>query len=140
MRAERTARLAALVLAAVALAGCGEKDEPDVSRPSAVTGTIDLARPAPGNPDAGTTAGHQAPDATGTTRRSALAFTGRVQPPASRVTLAPAGGAPAAVDVGADGRFRARARKLRRGQNRFVLEGTAPELRAWKVDIAITRR
>jgi hypothetical protein len=140
MRAERAARLAALALAAVALAGCGEKDEPDVSRPTAVTGTLDLARPAPGPPDGGTVAGHRAADATATTRRSALAFTGRVAPPASRVTLAPAGGAPAAVDVGADGRFRARAQKLRRGQNRFVLEATAPGLRAWKVDLSITRR
>ena len=140
MRAERAARLAALLLAAGALGGCGEKDEPDVTRPSAVTGTIDLARPAPGNPDAGTTAGHRAPAATAATRRSALAFTGRIKPPASRVTLAPAGGAPAAVEVGADGRFRARARKLRRGENRFVLEGTAPGLRAWKVELSITRR
>jgi hypothetical protein len=131
MRAERAARLAALALAAVALAGCGEKDEPDVSRPTAVTGTIDLARPAPGN---------AAADATATTRRSALAFTGRVQPPASRVTLAPAGGAEAAVQVGADGRFRARARKLRRGKNRFALAATAPGLRAWEVAISITRR
>jgi len=139
MRAERTAGLAALLLAAGALAGCGEKDEPDASRPTAVTGTVDLARPAPASPDAGTVAGHRAP-ATATTRRSALAFTGRVEPPASRVTLARPGGAQVAVDVGADGRFRARARKLRRGRNRFVLEGTAPGLRAWRIELAITRR
>jgi hypothetical protein len=132
---------AALLLAALALAGCGEKPEPDVSKPTAVTGTLDLARStAPANPDAGTTAGHRAPDATASTRRSALAFSGRVDPASSRVTLARAGGEPAAVDVGADGRFRARARKLKRGENRFALQGTSPGLRPWDVDIAITRR
>jgi len=133
-------RAAALLLATVALAGCGEKPEPDVSKPTAVTGTLDLARPAAGNPDAGTTAGHRAPDATATTRRSALAFTGKVDPPSSRVTLAPEGGQPGAVQVGADGRFRARARKLERGANRFVLQGSSPGLRPWTVDVSITRR
>ena len=131
-------RAAPLLLAALALAGCGEKPEPDVSEPTAVTGTVDLARPAP-HPDAGTVAGHRAP-ATATTRRSALTFTGRVEPPSSRVTLTPAGGQAAAVQVGADGRFRARARKLRRGANRFVLQGTDPGLRPWTVDVSITRR
>lgn len=133
-------RVAALLLATLALSGCGEKPEPDVSKPTAVTGTLDLARPAPGSPDAGTTAGHRAPDATASTRRSALAFTGRVQPPSSRVTLVRAGGRPAAVDVDADGRFSARARKLRQGANRFVLRATAPRLRPWTVDVSITRR
>jgi len=133
-------RAAALLLATVALAGCGEKPEPDVSKPTAVTGTLDLARPAAGNPDAGTTAGHRAPDATATTRRSALAFTGKVDPPSSRVTLASEGGQPGAVQVGADGRFRARARKLERGANRFVLQGSSPGLRPWTVDVSITRR
>jgi hypothetical protein len=133
--------IAALVLATVALAGCGEKPEPDVSKPTAVTGTLDLARPAaPANPDAGTTAGHRAPDATASTRRSTLSFTGRVQPPSTRVTLAREGGRAAAVDVGVDGRFRARARKLERGANRFVLRATSPGLRPWTVDVSITRR
>ena len=137
----RAKAAAALLLAAFALAGCGEKEEPDVSRPTAVTGTLDLARPAaPANPDAGTQAGHRAPDATASTRRSALAFTGSVEPPSSRVTLAPEGGQPAAVEVGADGRFRARARGLKRGANRFVLEGSSPGLRPWTVDVSITRR
>ena len=88
----------ALLLGALALAGCGEKAEPDVSRPTAVTGTLDLARStAPANPDAGTTAGHRAPDATASTTRSALAFTGRIEPGSARVTLAREDGQPAAV-------------------------------------------
>jgi len=132
--------VAALLLAAVALAGCGEKPEPDVSKPTAVTGTLDLARPTAPNPDGGTVAGHRAPDATASTRRSALAFTGRVQPASSTVTLARKGERAAAVDVGADGRFRARARKLERRVNHFVLEATSPGLRPWTVDISITRR
>ena len=131
----------ALALAAAALAGCGEKPEPDAARPAAVTGTLDLARPSTGiNPDGGTRAGHRAPDATATTRRTALAFTGRVEPASAQVTLAREGGVSRALDVGADGGFRARARRLDRGANRFVLRGSAPGLRAWTVDISITRR
>ncbi|MEO8687966.1 MAG: hypothetical protein ABI611_07070 [Solirubrobacteraceae bacterium] len=41
--------------------------------------------------------------------------------------------------VGADGGFRARARKLKRGTNRFVLEARAAGLAPWATDIAITR-
>jgi uncharacterized lipoprotein NlpE involved in copper resistance len=134
-------RAAALLLATVALSGCGEKAEPDVSKTTVVTGTLDLARPAaPTNPDAGTVAGHRAPDATATTRRSTLTFTGRVQPATSRLTAAPQGGSPTAVRVGADGRFSVRARRLKRGANRIVLRGTSPGLRAWTVDVSITRR
>ncbi len=124
----RARALGALLLAAVALAGCGEKPEPDVSKPTAVTGTVDLARSGPRAP------------ATATTKHSALAFSGRVQPPSSRVTLKPAAGKPAGVDSGADGHFRARASKLRRGENRFVLEATSPGLRPWAVNVLITRK
>ena len=99
---------------------------------------MNLDRPA-APPDAGTTTGHRAPY-TATTRRSALAFGGRVAPPSSRVTLARRGGDAAAVNVGANGRFRARARGLRRGANRFVLQGTAPGLQPLRIDVTITRR
>jgi hypothetical protein len=133
-------RGAALMLATLALAGCGEKPEPAAPRAAAVTGTLDLARPSPGPPDGGTMFGHRMADAIATTRRSALAFGGRVRPRAARVTLARAGGEPRAVTVGANGRFRARARRLKRGVNRFVVEGTAPGLRPWKADVSITRR
>ena len=111
-----------------------------MSKPTAVTGTLDLARPAPANPDAGT---DRRPPRAGRDRHDA-ALGARVhrpvEPPSSRVTLAPAGGQPAAVEVGADGRFRARARKLERGANRFVLQGSSPGLRPWTVDVSITRR
>ena len=129
------------LLAAVAalLAGCGEKTEPPASRVTAVTGTVNLDKPAAAAPDAGTQAGHRAP-ATASTKRSTFTFTGRVAPPSSQVTLRRAGAAPAAVDTGADGGFRARARKLKRGANRFVLEGRSAGLTPWKVDISITRR
>ena len=132
-------RLVVLALAAALLTGCGEKPEPAPGRVTAVTGTLDLARPGPAPPDAGTTAGHHAP-ATASTRRSSLAFAGRVAPATSRVTLRPARGAAIAVDVAADGSFRARARKLKRGANRFVLEARSSGLAPWKVDISITRR
>ena len=133
-------RVAVLALAGALLAGCGEKPEPAASKVTAVTGTLDLARPAPGAPDGGTAAGHRAPDATASTTRSSLAFAGRVDPATSRVTLRPAGGTPAAVQVAGDGSFRARARELERGENRFALEGRAAGLAPWKVDISITRR
>ena len=121
-------RLAVLALVAVVLAGCGEKPEPAASRVTAVTGTVDLAR-----------AGPRAP-ATASTTRSSLAFAGRVAPPSSQVVLRPARGAAMVVEVAADGSFRARARELRRGNNRFVLEGRSTGLVPWKVDISITRR
>jgi hypothetical protein len=132
-------RLAVLALAAAVLAGCGEKREPSASRVTAVTGTVGLKRPAPASPDAGTAAGHRAA-ATATTGRASLAFSGRVKPASSQVTLRPAGGSAAAVQVGGDGAFRARARKLKRGANRFVLEGRSAGLAPWKVAIVITRK
>jgi hypothetical protein len=132
-------RLAALALAAALLAGCGEKTEPAASRVTAVTGTLDLARPAPGPPDAATTAGHRAP-ATASTARPSLAFAGRVEPATSQVTLRPARGAAVTVDVAGDGSFRARARRLKRGKNAFLLEARSAGLAPWEVDISITRR
>jgi len=132
--------LAVLALAAGLLAGCGEKDEPAASRARAVMGTLDLERPPPGSPDAGTQGGHRAPAATASTARSSLAFAGRVEPASSRVTLRSARGEAAAVRVADGGAFRARAHELRRGQNRFVLEGRAPGLTPWTVEISITRR
>ena len=132
-------RVALLATGAALLAGCGEKPEPDLARVTAVTGTVNLKRPAAAAPDAGTAAGHRAP-MTASTKRSAFAFSGRVAPASSLVTLRRAGGNPAAVDVGADGGFRARARKLKQGPNRFVLEGRSSGLKPWRVDISITRR
>jgi hypothetical protein len=127
-------RVALLALVAALLAGCGEKPEPAASRVTAVTGTVDLERPA-APPDAGTEGGHRAPW-TATTSRSSFAFDGRVEPESSQVTLRPRG----AVDVGGDGTFRARVRKLKRGANRFVLEARSPGLTPWKVDISISRK
>jgi hypothetical protein len=126
-------RLAVLVLAAGLLAGCGEKPEPAASRVTAVVGTLDLAKPA-------AAAGTRGPGATASTKRASLAFSGRVRPPTSQVTLQPARGGAVAVDVGQDGSFRARARGLRRGVNRFELVGRSAGLAPWKVAIAITRK
>jgi hypothetical protein len=128
-------RVAALALVAAVLAGCGEKPEPAAPRVTAVTGTVDLAKQATA-PDAGTATGHRAP-ATASTTRSTLGFSGRVEPPSSRVTLRPGGGP---IDVGDDGTFRARARKLKPGVNHFVLEGRSPGLKPWRLAITITRK
>jgi hypothetical protein len=109
-------RVAALAVVAGVLGGCGEKPEPTAPRVTAVTGTVNLKKQ--------------------TTTRSTLAFSGRVEPPSSRVTLRPGG----PVDVGDDGTFRARARGLKPGANRFVLEGRSPGLKPWRLAITITRK
>jgi hypothetical protein len=119
---------AALLLAAAVLAGCGEKPEPDLSKLAAVSGTVDLARSGPRAP------------ATATTRRRALAFDGTVKPASARVALTPPKDRQAKVITGSDGQFRAEARKLERGANRFVLKATSPGLRPWTVPITITRK
>jgi hypothetical protein len=130
-------RVAALLLATVALAGCGEKPEPSLSGPAAVTGTVDLERAAPAVPDAGTTAGHKA-TARATTHRAHFSFGGRVEPPSARVALTPAEST--TVQTGADGRFLAQLRRLSRGRHRYVLRGTSPGLQPWTVAISITRK
>jgi len=140
MWAERAGAVVLIALAAGALGGCGEKREPHVTGVRIVSGTLDLAMAAPGSPDAGTTAGHRGGAATATTTRTSLAFTGTVHPAGAKVTLRPEHGASTPVAVGGGGRFRARARRLRRGANRFVLEGRVPGLKPWIVDVAITRR
>jgi hypothetical protein len=121
-------RVAALLLATLALAGCGEKSEPSLSGPAAVTGTVD---------DAGTTAGHKAA-ASATTRRARFSFGGRVEPPSARVELTPTKST--TVQTRADGRFLAQLRKLSRGRHHYVLHGTSPGLRPWTVAISITRK
>jgi hypothetical protein len=42
--------------------------------------------------------------------------------------------------VAGDGSFMARARRLRRGKNAFLLEARSAGLAPWEVDISITRR
>jgi hypothetical protein len=118
--------VAALLLACVALAGCGEKPEPDLSK-LAVTGTVDIS-PAP---SAGVAA---------TTRNALFRFVGRVKPPAANVTLTPPAGRAASVRRKANGRFSAKVRKLRRGANHFALRGTTPGLRPWTLAVTVTRR
>ena len=140
MRVERAAALALIALAACALGGCGEKPEPHVTGVRIVSGTLDLAMTAPGAPDAGTTAGHRGGIATATTSRTSMAFTGTVRPAGAKVTLRPERGASTPVAVGGGGHFRARAGRLRRGANRFVLEGRLSGLEPWIVDVTITRR
>ena len=133
-------RVAGLALAAAQPAGrCGESRR-TASKVTAVRARSTSSEPAPAAPDAGAAAGHRAPGATASTQRASLVFSGRVDPATSRVTLRPAGGRAGVVNVADDGSFRARARKLKRGVNRFVLQGRAAGLVPWKVDIEITRR
>jgi hypothetical protein len=122
-------QVAALLLAIGALAGCGAKPEPDLSK-LAVTGTVDIS-PASGAPDAGVAA---------TTRHTLFRFVGRVKPPGADVTLRPPAGRAASVRRKAHGSFSAEVRKLHRGANRFVLRGTTPGLRPWTLPVSVTRK
>ena len=99
-------RVAALLLAALAL-GCGEKPEPDVSKQTAVTGTLDLARPRRARPTRARPPGTGRPTrrpARGARRWRSRAGCSRLEPRHARTPRR----RPAAVQVGADGRFRAR--------------------------------
>ena len=110
---------AALLPATLAFAGCGEKPEPNITKPAAVTGSV-------------------SPGPTATTRHTRFAFSGRVAPSSARVALTPEKGT--TVQTSADGRFRAQLRQLRRGRPRYVLRGTSPGLRPWTVNLSITRK
>jgi len=128
----------ALLVAALGLAGCGEKAEPDLSKVG-VTGTVDIS-PAPAPPDAGTAAGHR-PAVAATTRETHFQFVGRVRPAVANVTLTPPPGRAASVRRSdTNGQFHAQARKLRRGANRFLLRGAIPGLRPWTLTVSITRK
>jgi hypothetical protein len=128
-------RLVAMGALAAALTGCGEKEEPPLSAaPTAVELTADLPRAPAAPPDAGAQAGHRAPDHAATTAGRTFSFRGRVRPAGSRISLS---GGEVRMD---GGRFRARVDRLRRGENTFVLQATAPGLRPARLDIAITRR
>jgi hypothetical protein len=125
-----------LLAASLTVAACGEKSEPDpASIPVPVTATVDLERPPAGPPDAGTQAGHGAPDGIATTTQDRFSFRGRVQPAGAR--LAAEG---AQVSRGAGGAFTVTVTGLERGPNRVALTATAGSGKPWTYEAVITRR
>jgi hypothetical protein len=129
--------LAAVVATAIAAAGCGTDDRDRPAERPRVTGSVDLARPAAGAPDAGTAAGHGNDESTGAACSATLAFTGRVQPPDSAVEVE--GARAGAVVVEPSGRFSAAVDGLRRGPNTVRLTASRRGHRPWSIEIRVTR-
>jgi hypothetical protein len=129
-----TVVLLAAVAATIVTAGCGS--DPERGR---VTGSVDLSRPSPGAPDAGTAAGHGNDEAMGAAQGSTFAFTGHVEPPDSAVRVETEGGRPGAVVVEQSGRFSVAVDGLRRGPNAVRLVASRPGHRPWSLNIRVTR-
>ena len=133
-----------VLLTAALLVACGSDDDKEQARArtatapaTAVTGRLDLERPPPGAPDAGTAGGHRAPDAVARTRASTFRFHGRLQPPEALIWMRHRGGG--RVLMQEDGRFTIELRGLRPGANRVVLEGRLRGLRRWRAEVSVTR-
>ena len=142
--AARVSQRTAILVAAAALlvAGCESDDDNGGGRPAAraVSGSVELERPAAGAPDAGTARGHGADVALASTSRRSFSFGGRVDPPDSRVTIVDdRTGRRGAVEVRATGGFTARVTGLRSGLNQFRLEGSKAGLADWTLEVRIVR-
>jgi hypothetical protein len=129
-----------LLALSLLLAGCGGGDDDDApgdrppSAARAVTGALDLERPRAGAPDAGTAAGHGNDGGVGTTSSAAFSFTGRVDPPDSRVAVSEG-----AVRVEPSGRFTVAVASPRSGTKQVRVEATKPGHRPWRVDVRVVR-
>jgi hypothetical protein len=106
-----------------------------------VEGTVRLARPPAGGPDAGTAAGHAEPAGVASTRRSRLVVRGRVRPASSAVAIRPLQpGRRATVRLVREGAFAVRVWRLRRGANRFAVVARSPGRVPWRAEILVLRR
>ena len=126
-------RRTTLTIALLLVAGCGGSDD---SAPTErrVTGSVDLAKPRAGAPDAGTAAGHGADAGVGTTGAPAFSFTGRVEPPDSAVRVSEG-----AVRVEPNGRFTVAVASPSRGTKQVTIEATKPGHRPWRIDVRVVR-
>ena len=136
--------LPVLIAALILPFGCDEDEAGDGrggGGPRVVSGSVELDSPEGGAPDAGTARGHGADVAIGSTRRTAFAFEGRVEPADSRVTLADERtGRRARIDLRPSGEFTAGVTGLRPGQNTFELRATKPGYAPWTLEVRIVRR
>lgn len=105
-----------------------------------VTGSVELESQQAGPPDAGTATGHGGDAAGASTRRAWFVLRGSVQPADSEVRVLDARyGGLSAVPERRGGAFSARL-TLRPGVNRFIVEGTKPDHKPWRLDVRIVRR
>jgi hypothetical protein len=122
----------ALLLIAL-LAGCGGgPDQP--SRDLAVTGEVDLEKPRAGAPDAGTAAGHGNEGVIATTGVAVFSFTGKVEPPDSRVSASDG-----AVRVERSGRFTVAVASPKSGSKTVRIAAAKPGHRTWRTEIQVLR-
>lgn len=115
-------------------AGCGGNDSAEPAPGARVTGRVDLPRPAAGAPDAGTAAGHGADGGVATTGAAAVSFTGRVDPPGSRVTVSEGD-----VRQEPSGRFTVAVLSPDRGSKDVRIDATSPGRRPWRIDVRVVR-
>jgi hypothetical protein len=122
-----------LIVLAAAAAGCGGSS-PAAEAPRAVSGSVDLAKPRPGAPDAGTSAGHGNELVLATTSSDVFSFTGRVTPAGSTVEVSDG-----VVRVEPSGRFTVATTSPRGGSKELRIGATKAGHRPWSLDVRITR-
>ena len=115
------------------LAGCGSSGVPP-RRDLAVTGRLDLPKPAAGQPDAGTAAGHGNDGGVASTGVAVVSFTGTVRPPDSTITVSDG-----VVRVEPSGRFTVAIRSPRRGAKDVRIEATKSGHRPWRTTARVVR-
>lgn len=116
------------------MAGCGGGDDPP-DRERVVTAEIDLPGAGQaGPPDAGTARGHGAEGLIGTTSTGVFSFTGRVDPPDSRVTVSRG-----AVRVEPSGRFTVAVASPASGSRPLRVDAAKPGHRPWRAEVRVTR-
>jgi hypothetical protein len=132
-------RWLAALLAASALASCGDSPDDEPTR-RAVSGSVDLEQPQAGAPDAGTARGHGGDVAVASTPHRGLVVRGKLAPPTSGLVLVDGRSrrqAPVAPDQA--GRFAAELTGLRPGLNSFRLVASKPGYERWTLELRITR-
>jgi hypothetical protein len=122
-----------VLVALVALAGCGGESKP-AGAPPAVSGSVDLEKPQAGPPDAGTSAGHGNEAAVATTSADVFSFTGRVQPADSEVEVSDG-----VVRVEPSGRFTVATTAPASGTKDVRIDAAKAGHRPWSLDVRITR-
>jgi hypothetical protein len=130
------ARTLIAALAFLTFTGCsiGSSDSKRAGDAPAVKGTVDLAKPQAGAPDAGTAAGHGNDLAVATTASDVFSFTGRVDPPDSHVEASDG-----VVRVEPTGRFTVGLASPRSGMKSLRLSATHPGRRPWSFEVRVTR-
>jgi hypothetical protein len=130
-----------LLTATLLVAGCDSDDQAEPTASTAVSGSVELERPAAGAPDAGTARGHGADVALGSTSQRTFSFDGRVEPPDSSITIVnDRTGRRGSVELRPRGAFTVRVAGLRSGLNQFQLRASKRGHADWTLEVRIVRR